>query len=78
MAAEIFGDAARRLGLDPASMKPAVSEQVPEIEELETALARSERISRRTPRQQPVDSPERIDTSSRLAPRSTSSAKSAA
>jgi 8-amino-7-oxononanoate synthase len=46
MAAEIFGDAARRLGLDPASMRPAVSEQVPELEELETALARAERLSR--------------------------------
>jgi 8-amino-7-oxononanoate synthase len=46
MAAEIFGDAARRLGLDPPSMKTAVSEQVPELEELETALARAERLSR--------------------------------
>jgi 8-amino-7-oxononanoate synthase len=68
MAAEIFGDAARRLGLDPASMKPAVSEQVPEIEELETALARSERISRRVPAQPPAGAPELAGSGATLAP----------
>jgi 8-amino-7-oxononanoate synthase len=68
MAAEIFGDAARRLGHDPGSMKPAVSEQVPEIQELETALARSERISRRALAEPSVGAPEFADSGSALAP----------
>jgi hypothetical protein len=47
MAAEIFGAAARRLGLDPAAMSSPSSTPEPEIDEIETALARAERLASR-------------------------------
>ena len=44
-AAEIFGAAARRLGLEPSEMTSPHSQPEPEIDEVETALARAERIA---------------------------------
>ena len=46
MAAEIFAEAARRQGLRPEDFLSPEPEPQPEIEEVETALARSERVSR--------------------------------
>jgi len=45
MAAEIFGNAARRLGIDPAALQAPAAERAQELDQMETALARSERIS---------------------------------
>jgi glycine C-acetyltransferase/8-amino-7-oxononanoate synthase len=45
MAAEIFGAAARRLGMDPEATSSPTSTVEPEVDEIETALARSERIA---------------------------------
>jgi glycine C-acetyltransferase/8-amino-7-oxononanoate synthase len=46
MAAEIFAEAAHRRGLKPEDFISPAPEPAPEIEEVETALARSERLSR--------------------------------
>ncbi len=46
MAAEIFAEAARRQGLEPSSFLSPAPGPSEEIEEVETALARSERIAR--------------------------------
>jgi len=45
MAAEILGDAARRVGLDPRDFLAPAPEPEDEIEEVETALARAVRIA---------------------------------
>ncbi len=44
MAAEIFGDTARRLGLEPSSFASPSSVAEPDLDEVETALARAERL----------------------------------
>ncbi|HEY0517737.1 MAG TPA: 8-amino-7-oxononanoate synthase [Solirubrobacteraceae bacterium] len=45
MAAEIFGAAARRIGLEPAAISSPPSLVEAELEEVETALARAERVA---------------------------------
>jgi hypothetical protein len=45
MAAEIFAEAARRQGLEPSSFLAPAPEPAQEIDEVETALARAERIA---------------------------------
>jgi hypothetical protein len=46
MAAEVFADAARRVGLEPSSFLSPAPDSAEEIEEVETALARAERLAR--------------------------------
>jgi glycine C-acetyltransferase/8-amino-7-oxononanoate synthase len=46
MAAEVFAEAARRQGLEPSSFLAPAAEPAEEVDEFETALARSERIAR--------------------------------
>ncbi|MHB8531604.1 MAG: 8-amino-7-oxononanoate synthase [Solirubrobacteraceae bacterium] len=45
MAAEVFGEAARRIGLEPASCASPATVPEPPLEEVETALVRSERAA---------------------------------
>jgi glycine C-acetyltransferase/8-amino-7-oxononanoate synthase len=46
MAAEIFAEAARRQGLEPSSFLSPAPEQLDQLEEVETALGRAERLAR--------------------------------
>ena len=56
-AARTLGDAARRVGIDPAELLAPAPEPLHEVEEIETALVRAERLAaaEQHPRQAPFD-----------------------
>jgi len=67
MAAEIFAEAARRQGLEPRDFISTESGPTQEIEEVETALARSERLAAEAAAVPPFDGEVELDRGSTLA-----------
>ncbi len=67
MAAEIFAEAARRQGLEPGDFISTESGPAQEIEEVETALARSERLAAEAAAVPPFDGEVELDRGSTLA-----------